>query len=93
MRSQYSEKVSERVSRVGTSPFTLVTAVVDSGWAPGGREERGLRETKTTSCFRRCKSLPMTTWWPYRSSAARALGMSSAESVSSYQVTEGVLIC
>lgn len=40
------------------------------------------RETKTTSCFLWLRSLPMTTWWPYRSRAAHAFGMRSAGSVS-----------
>lgn len=45
------------------------------------------RSTNTTSCFRRCSSFPMTSWWPYRASAARALGISRASSVSSWCVS------
>lgn len=42
-----------------------------------------LRSTNTTSCFRRCRSLPTTSWWPYLESAARDLGMRRFSSVSS----------
>ena len=51
---------------------------------PGGREGSGFLETNTTSNLRRCRSLPMTTWWPYRSRACRAFGMRRAWSVSSF---------
>ena len=45
-------------------------------------------DTNTTWCLRVWSSLPMTTWWPYRASACRALGMSSEGSVSSYRPYE-----
>jgi hypothetical protein len=50
-------------------------------------------ETNTTSNFRRFRSLPMTTWCPYRSSALRAFGISNAGSVSNYNIWSGGFEC
>ena len=43
-------------------------------------------DTKTTSYFRRLRSFPITTWWPYRSRAAQAFGMRRPGSVSNCRV-------